>query len=852
MRIALRKLLWGTALLPLVPAHAQGAPGTVHDEATREIVVTAQFRPQDPIDVPIALTAFDGEVLDRIGVQDFEELARFVPGLQVANESPITPGFVIRGISSGQGPAYVEPRVSVFQDGISISKARGSFVELFDVERVEVAKGPQTTLYGRSALIGAINIIQNKADPSRRSMALRSEVGNLRYVLGEGMVNLPLSENTALRLAARVRRRDGSEENLLGGQDFMSIRTEAIRGTVRIEPSERLTVDVIGNYQHDDPSGTAFVSLVKRQTDPVTGAVLAPLSPFNGVGLSSAASLEGGRPLGYDREVYGVTGLAEYRFNDALTLNSATAWRRYSALEILDVDGIPLPILSAADDGRGRQFSQDMRLRWEAGDRFTGFVGGSYFQERASQRTPAVFDERLLLAQIAGSLNGALLGRPLSDPAPLALLQDPAFSAALLRPLAGGLGVSLTGAQALAIARNLKSAHEETSTNFSRTRAWDVFADATFRPVERIEVNAGIRYSHDSKRSAITTANINGRSVLGSLLAVPGLAAADQARLFSALLSPGAATAPLPERFNFGLAGQPTPNNGDVSVARLKDGGLSFRATVRYAPNDDTSFYAGYARGRRPQELSARMPRVPGQPGRFEELLAEKVDSFEAGAKAALFDRTLLLDGAVFHYRYRNFQTTDLDGIVFVTTNAGKARSTGFEGQVRWAPSDTIELFGSYAYNHSRFRSGARRGNRLARSPDHSFAAGALLRLPVGENAVTFTPTVTYQSKVFFDDDNDRPELQPPAFPVPADVPLPPGALFDDIVQEELQKGYALVNARLGYAGPNDRWRIEAFVENLFDKEYLRDAGNTGDGLGLTTGVPGTPRTYGVSGRVSF
>jgi iron complex outermembrane receptor protein len=837
------KLLAGSALLPFASAYAQEVGQVEYDEARREIVVTAQFRPQDPIDVPITLTAFDGEVLDRIGVQDFEELARLVPGLQVANESPITPGFVLRGISSAQGPAYNEPRVSVFQDGVSISKARGSFVELFDVERVEVAKGPQTTLYGRSALIGAINIIQNKADPRQKAMALRSEVGNLDYVLADGMVNLPLGEAAALRLSGRVRRRDGSEENLLGGRDFGSIRTEAVRAALRFAPGERLTLDVIGNYQHDDPAGTAFVSLSKSQTDPATGRVLAPLSPFNGAALSSVASLEGGRPLGYDREVYGVSGLAEYRLTDSLTLNSVTAWRRYRALEILDVDGTSLPIVSAADDGRGRQFSHDMRLRWEASDRFSAFLGGNYYFERASQRTPVVFDERLLLAQLVGGLNGRISGRPSSDPAALATLRNPAFSSARLRELAGASGATIGNAQALALSQNLRTQHQETTTNFSRTRAYDLFADATFRPVEQLELNAGVRYTHDSKRSAITSSVVNGRSVLGGVVAAL-MRPADRPALLGALSAPGAATIPQSAAFPvplFGLAGQPTANNGDPSVARLSNGGFTFRASVRYAPNDNTSVYAGYARGRRPQELSARTPTAPSGPGRFEELLAEKVDSFELGAKAALADRTLFLDGAVFHYRYRNFQTTEQVGILFVTTNAGKARSTGFEGQMRWVPDDNLELFGSYAYNHSRFRSGVLRGNRFARSPEHSLAAGALLRLPIGEHALTFTPVVTYQSKVFFDSDNDRPELQ-----------QPPNALVADNVQDEFQNGYALVNARLGYAGPSDRWRIEAFVENLFDKEYLRDAGNTGDALGLPTAVPGAPRTYGVAARVVF
>ncbi|MEM9751583.1 MAG: TonB-dependent receptor, partial [Pseudomonadota bacterium] len=130
-----------------------------------EIVVTTQKREQSLRDVPVNITAYSGDFLDRIGVQQFDELADFVPGLEIQEQSPNNPGFVIRGITSDSGGADVEPRVSIFQDGVSISKSRGSFVELFDLERVEVAKGPQSTLFGRGALIGGINIIQAKPKP---------------------------------------------------------------------------------------------------------------------------------------------------------------------------------------------------------------------------------------------------------------------------------------------------------------------------------------------------------------------------------------------------------------------------------------------------------------------------------------------------------------------------------------------------------------------------------------------------------------------------------------------------------------------------------------------------------------
>jgi outer membrane receptor protein involved in Fe transport len=832
----------GVAAVALTPcvAFAQGGPG----EAGGEIVVTAQFRPQDPIAVPFSLTALGGETLERIGVDDFEELARFVPGFEVQNQSPNNPGFVMRGITSDAGSAFEEPRVSVFQDGVSMSKSRGAYVELFDLERVEVAKGPQTTLYGRSALIGAVNIIQNKADPTGIAASARGEIGNRDHRLAEAMVNLPIGESAAVRLAGRWRQRDGDVPNLLGGRDYGSTDSWAVRGAFRLAPSDRLRVDVIGNYQHDEPSGTAFLSLPFSPTDPVTGAVLGPPSPFGGGALTRPVGFEGGRDLGIDRDVWGVTALAELELSDRLKLNSVTAYRRFKALEVLDADGISLPVLTAAEDARGRQFSQDFRLSWDDDGPIDAFVGASYFRESGSQRTPTFFDERVLLARLAGALNGLVPGRPASAPAPLALLRDTGFDAALLRGLAGAQGVALPGLLSTAIASNLKTAHLETATNFGRTRSWDLFGDVTFHVSSQFELGGSIRYTRDRKRSAISARVLNGRSILGGFLAALGQPEPNRTALLAALGVPGAADIPFSLLYPvplFGLAGQPTANNGDRIENRLSDDGITYRLTARYAPDEDLSIYAGYARGRRPEELSVRTPVTPGAPPRFDTVLAETVDSFELGAKAALASRTLFVDGALFHYRYKNFQTTIQSGVLFVTTNAGKARSYGFEGQVRWHATDEIELFASYAYNHSRFRTGVRRGNRFRLSPDHSFAVGANLSLPLAQGSISFTPTITYQSKTFFDSDNDRPELQ-----------QPPNALVPDNIQDEFQKGFALVNARLGYGPEDGRWRVEAFAENIFNKHYIKDAGNTGDAIGLATAVPGARRLYGIAARVRF
>ncbi|MDQ8755641.1 TonB-dependent receptor [Sphingosinicella sp. LHD-64] len=819
------------------------APAFAQDIATAEedtILVTAQLREQSLIDVPMAVTAYDGAFLDEFGLNEFDELSRFIPGFEVQNQSPNNPGFVIRGITSDSGSAFTEPRVSVFQDGVSISKSRGSYVELFDMERVEVARGPQSTLYGRGALIGAVNLIQNKADPSGFAGMVRGSYGNYDSWMAEGMVNLPLGQRAAVRVAGRYRQRDGFIENLLGGGDFNSAETGAIRGALRVEPTDRISIDVIGNYQEDHPAGTSFKSLSFNPTDPATGAVLGDSRPWTGAALAPGAGFENGRELGLDREVWGVTGIIRAGLTDNFSLTSITAYREFDSLEIFDADGISLPALTATEDAQGEQFSQELRLTYE-NDFVTAFIGASYFHEEGSQRTPSQFDERVLLARLTGLLNGPIPGRPASDPAPAAVFANTAFTSQLLQGVAAASGVALPGPLALGIASNLKAGHQETSTNFSETDSFDIFGDVTFRVTDRLELGVGLRYSHDDKTSGTSAAVLNGRSILGGFIGALSLPAAQRTALLTALAAPGAANIPPSAQFPvplFGLGSQPTLNNGDVIEADLKDSGFTWRAVARYELTPTSSLYASYARGRRPELLSAATPAAPFGAARFDAIDAETVDSFEIGARSET--RNLYLDGSVFYYRYDNFQTTVQQGVLFVTTNAGEAEAYGFEGQARWRASPNVTLLATYAYNHSRFRTGVRDGNRFRLSPDHSLSLGAVFGVDVGPGRLSFTPSLTWQSRVFFDDDNDRPDLQ-----------APPNALIADLLQDETQDGYALVNARLGYT-LNDRFEVELFANNLLDENYIKDAGNTGDAIGFPTFIAGEPRFYGVQATVRF
>lgn len=833
-----------SAMLAIVgPARAQDAAAEVE-----EIVVTAQKREQAAVDVPLSLTAYSGERLEAMGVQDFADLSKVTPGFEVQDQSPNNPGYVMRGITSDSTDAFSEPRVSVFQDGVSISKAQGSYVELFDIERVEVAKGPQSTLFGRGALIGAVNIIQAKADPAAVAGWLKGEAGDYDYRLVQGAVNLPLGDSFAVRLGGSIRQRDGYVENALASGGLQGLDSRAVRLALAYEPSDRVRADLIWNRQEDETDGTAFKSIRYLPTDPATGMVLGGLGAQDPAALAAGAGFQGGRALGVDRTVEGVTGLLSLELTEALTLTSITAWRQFDSAEVFDADGVSLPILTGLNAADNEQVSQELRINWDAGGRIKGFFGASWFREESFNRIPIQLDERVGLALITGQLNASAAGSglPANQPAPAAYFGNTLFTGALVQGLVfsgSGGNLALTGPQAQAIAANLRAAHVEETRTGSELDSFDLFADVSVAVTDRFELSAGVRYTVDDRTTSFGSSTVGGRSVLGGVVAATQLGATGnplaigQANaILTALQSPFVQAIPAAALPNFGITFQPTANNGDVTAVSNDDGDFTWRLVGRYELTEDANLYASYARGRRPAVLAMAGPAVPYGAPRFDVVDAETVDSFEAGVKSALFDRRLRLDAAVYFYDYDNFQTVEQQGTLFVITNAGKAKAYGFEGQAEWRVAGGLDVYATYAFNHARFDGGAYDGNRFRLSPDHTLSLGANWRFALAGGEVSVRPSYTWQSKVFFDDNNDRAVFQ-----------QPPAALLPDNVQDEVQDAYGLLDLRVGFKPAEGSWTLGAFVTNLTDEAYIIDAGNTGDSLGLPTFIGGRPRMWGVT-----
>ncbi|MEQ9443538.1 MAG: TonB-dependent receptor [Cyclobacteriaceae bacterium] len=743
------------------------------------LVVTAQKRSQLAQDVPIALTTHDGNFLKETNIYEFDALSEYVPGLQVQVQSPNNPGFVIRGITSDDGDSRLEPRVSIFQDGVSISKSRGSVVELYDLERVEVLKGPQGTLFGRGAQIGAVHLIQQK--PQRALDAeLRLGYGNYHQQLLSGFVNIPVVADTFLvRVAGILNQRDGYIRNLSGG-NLNGKDIQAFRTSFRYLPTSRTMIDLIINYQRDTPPGTAFKSGVYAPAGGTT-------SPF------TFADLERGKDLFVDRTVWGTTLLVNHTLTNTLDLTSISAYRKFDAYESLDADGTVAPALWSSEKALGQQWSQEVRVTYQRPAGFSGFGGVNFFWEDGSQQLVLETDERSLYTLFTPAIRGAIQSSNLPDKETLLAnvpeepLLNPDGTPNLIPtiPDVPELFSILAGLP-------LNASNTEGQTNFGKNYAFELFADGTYPLNEQLNVTLGLRGTYEHITGAIESQDAEKFGTLSFVLRNP------PNNLFP-------------------------PTRGRVSHQETFISMVG-RLALDYQLQPNWDLFASVSRGRRPNVIQ-----VLGED--ISVLNDEIVWSYELGSKFLTRQDRLQWDANIFYYDYHDFQTQVASlssaGLVFETRDVGNATAYGLETSLRGVISRALQLFGNYAYIDAAFNDTdadgneqALAGNTFRLTPRHSGSVGMNLTLPLSNGSTWFLrPTYSYKSHVFFEEEN-QPGLE--------------------------QAGYGLLNARTGLQWWNQRAELALYVNNALDEDYLIDAGNTGEALGIPTFIAGPPRLFGV------
>ena len=774
------------------------------------IVVTSQFREQSVLEVPIAVTAYDNEFLNQIGVTEFDELSRFTPGFVVQEQSVNNPGFVLRGITSDSGASNIEPRVSVFQNGVSIARSRGSIVQLFDLERVEVLKGPQGTLFGRSAQIGAVHVITQKPTYEYEGYAT-VEFGNFDQQHYEGAINIPLIEDKlAFRAAATYESRAGFIDNP-AERDLNGTDSLAVRASLRFEPTDFVTFDLIGSYGSDTPPGTAF----KSGVIPALGGTT---DPNEFATLNTFGNFLDGAPLSVDRELFDITGVIKWELSDSWSMTSTTAYREFDSLEVFDPDGTAFDILIFAEDAEGEQFSSDIRFNYDNGGRLKGFFGGGVFFEEGSQSVPLGADLAIAgaLAQTFGQVSTPVDGIAFFNPA----------NEAQRAALAALFPVFLTGDPDILEAVLAGGAlppgffQQENFANAADNSSFDVFGEIAYQLTDRLELTVGGRYTRDNKET-----------LFSSEITQPAF--------------PGA-----PGLFVANSGGQLSSDDADIEDTF---DGFAWRAVLNYEFSDGKFVYFNYSRGRRPEVIQDQFgvnPSTGDLGGGFVIVPAETVNSYEVGLKGAFLDGLATVELAGYYYGYSNFQTSINEGNppTIRVANGGNADSYGVELGLMANPSDNLDVFLTYALNRGRFDDVDDNGdpqlfagNQFRLSPDHSLSVGFNYQYPTDFGTFFLTPTFTWQSEVFFEDENQ--EAYDVLFAEGSDV-----VLFS--VPSNSQEAYGLLNIRGGVDLLDGKLRVEGYVENLLDEEYIVDAGNTGGTFNIPTYISGAPRFFG--GGVTF
>ncbi len=687
-----------------------------------DILITAQGRQQVLQDVPIAVTAVSAESLQNSGATDIRQLNQLAPSLMVSSTGSESNGSArIRGIGTvGDNPG-LESSVAVFVDGVYRSRSGIGLNELGEIERIEVLRGPQGTLFGRNASAGLIHIISKK--PNMNEMEAYGELtyGNYDFLRASGGVTGPIGESLGYRLDGVYVQRDGfyKVDNPTGGTEKRVNDRDRffVRGQLLYEPNDQLEVRFIGDYTKRKESCCGAVYISTRETvDPTPSAtpftnpegdvLVQPNRIVNVLKLLGETFPSGDDP--YDRVIsvtpgrtyrgnttdYGVSAQVDWDFETA-SLTSVTGYRYYKAISPSDTDYSRVDILFREDDGnsfrRFKTFTQELRLQGSAfDDRFDWLVGAYYANEDLHVRDNLKF----------GTQYGAFAAcRLVATANPNPFLLNPAnpgcLSTALVAPgvtaraaFSAGLGAAgpifLNGLDRLSTVSNVG---DNNANYYQESRNFALFTHNIIKITPELSLTLGARYTNEKKDFEADFNNTN------TICPV-------QQAFFANFLTGGAT--PLPgssvggnpatsvQALAQGLVNLTCQGNTSSSLNALnlsdsrKEDEWTGTAILSYKPDNDWLFYASFAKGYKAGGFNLDRSALgspvfaPGDPrnkgGRgaafgTENLQfdAEKVDAYELGVKYGR--RSLNVSAAIFRQEFKNFQLNTFNGSVFLVQN---------------------------------------------------------------------------------------------------------------------------------------------------------------------------------------
>ena len=730
-----------------VPPASTTAPPTTNDVQTeaqaatgsdQQIVVTARRRNELLLDVPVAVTAYSGEQLNRQGALDITDIADTTPNVTLevsrGTNSTLTP--FIRGIGQQDPVAGFEQGVGLYLDDVYFNRPQAAVLNIYDVERIEVLRGPQGTLYGRNTIGGAIKYVTRRIPMDGPHMSIRGNLGTYRQADLITSVSAPLGGGFAIGAAAARLSNHGFGKNLTNGLRNYNKDVFAARGTIEFAPSDSIFIRVAGDKTWDDSNprgGHRFYPNLCANSAGGCGTAVGSFPVLSNVYDTQGRLNDPKQKV----RAWGYSLWGEVALSDWLKFRNITAYRKDVNYTPIDFDATPRVDVDVPAIYKNKQFSQELQLVADKGP-LQGVAGFYYLDARAQN----IFDVRLYT-----TLPGFTQG----------------------------------------------------TTGDVKTKTWAIFGDLTYDFTPQWSASVGGRYTNDKRHAVITKKNfVNGGQ--------PGLGGSS----------------------GYGV-GTAVTTLSNFTGSRT-DKAFTPRVSVNFKPNPNNNIYLSYSKGFKgggfdPRGNSTNAPSQSAQDVfNFMAFDPEKVDSYELGWKASLFERRLQLATAIFDAEYKDVQVPGSDacltqvgtafvpGFCGITTNAGKARMRGVEVEAN-----------------------ARLANNLATSGDRLSLAGTLGYLDgkykqfitniaglgptevAGDRKIQNTPkwtlsgTIDYDTPAFGGRLNANTTLSYRSSSQQFEIASP----FLD------QPGFALWDANLVWRSSGSRWELGLHGKNLTNKKYV-------------------------------
>ena len=633
-----------TLMSAVVTAATLGA-GQLSAAQIEEIIVTTQKRQQSLQDVPLSVSAFTGSFMEKAQISDAKALALLTPGVSGDTDDSFLDSMNVRGISTNDFGVGAEPSIGVYQDGIYLGRTGGALTSFFDLDMVEVVKGPQGTLFGRNASAGAIAVTTAKPT-DEQSGSIDLGLGEDGYAEFTGVMNMPINDNLSSRMAIYHQQKDGWVTNINDGKKAGAIENAAARFTLA--------------YESDNVSGTLMLEYEDREGPPTLYQAFDPDETGISFYSTDAARNEFSSDVNSDElidegEVWGATLNVEVDLGDDYSLTSITGIRGHNYYYKEDFDGEDRFIFNYNQIQDQKYFSQEFRLNKDT-DAVSWFVGASMYEEEIQTRFNQTFDEDVMCQSLAVAYS-------------VDYDADPDYVEGEVTDCSSYYYYNEGDASFTDPGVGTRNDSVDIDAEYD---GWGVYGDTTFHVSEKLDVSVGARYTEDNRDF--------GQKFGGE----------DRTYFFYSF----------PFFSSDFLRGSDSWTNTSMRTAvsyQLSDEVSTYiNYSTGYKAGGFNTFFVLFPDSVDVDSLDGEdAVELGGSPESFEK---EEVTNVELGLKGQFWNGQMQLNASIYQYQFDGMQSGYYVGSRYSVANVGDAEGNGVELDMRLLPGDNLDIYLSLSW----------------------------------------------------------------------------------------------------------------------------------------------------------